>query len=183
MRKIAVMVGSDSDLKQCYGGLQYLQKAQKKGLCEVVGVLTNSIHRNTEAVLNNLKELQEMEVDVLIAGAGWANHLTGTCDAYLRNTMKNDRITVIGVAFGKMFPTTSEETRKREAATLSISEVPGTQVVFEGFCIGEVGFRKACERAVEGDFPLIKLKEPKPAYWRTLNEALELSKADKQGGI
>jgi phosphoribosylcarboxyaminoimidazole (NCAIR) mutase len=181
MRKIAVMIGSDSDLSQCENGLKYLLEAEKEGLVEVVKVITNSIHRNTHSVLDKLFNFHTavgVEIDAIIVGAGMANHLTGTVDAYLRYTLGNKRIIVVGVAFiGK----TEAETR---VARESIIYVPGTQVVFNEY-IGANGFMRACEFAVEGDLPRrIILKEGKPVVERTLEEAIKAAeeKLKEKGG-
>jgi len=167
--RIGIMVGSDSDLeKQCLKGLLYLQKQAD---VEVVCVITASIHRNTEEVLTFLDEQIE-QVDVWIIGAGWANHLTGICAAYLFYTKKVST-PVIGVAFRD--PDSEAHTT---AARLSITEVPGTQVIYEdrdGIFIGEDGFRRACMRAAKGDFPDIVPKAPKPTQVRTLSEAIEFA--------
>ncbi len=176
VRKIAIMIGSDSDRPQCKSGLDYLKMAQDKGLGEVVNVITNSIHRNTSLVLENLHTLADQNVDVLIAGAGMANHLTGTVDAYLRYGMGNDKIVVVGVAFeGK----TDAHTR---AARESIIHVPGTQVVFDEF-VGENGFRRACEFAAIRELPEIDLKPGKPVIIRSLEHAInEIETLKNKGG-
>jgi phosphoribosylcarboxyaminoimidazole (NCAIR) mutase len=166
MRRIAIMIGSDSDLPQCKKGLVCLADAVRAGRAEVVEVITASIHRNTEYVLEKLLSLVG-KIDVLIAGAGWANHLTGTADAFLRYTLKDASIVVIGVAF-----VDKDSEMRTVTAELSITNVPGTQVVFENF-IGEEGFFKACFFSVEGELPAITLKDPKPPITRTLEEALK----------
>lgn len=166
-RKIAVLIGSDSDLPQCEHGLNYLRQKELGGGAEVLGVYTASIHRNTGDVLRFLQVLSERgDVDAIIAGAGWANHLTGTADAFLRYTLKDQRIVVIGVAF-----LDGDKVMHNTAAMLSISEVPGTQVVF-GPYNGSSGFLNACMFAVEEELPKITLKEGRLAVTRTLNEAL-----------
>lgn len=164
-KKIAIMIGSDSDLKQCLKGFIYLEEMVEAGSIEVVEVITNSIYRNTEDVLRNLVLLTG-QIDCLIVGAGKANHLTGTCDQYYRNALKDDKIPVIGVAFeGK----TWEETL---AAILSIEQVPGTQVIFDReLHVGEAGFLYACQLAVTGAFEPIRLGSPKPVMRRSLIEA------------
>lgn len=165
-RKIVVMIGSDSDLKQCENGLKYLDEAQKKGAVEVVEVVTNSVHRNPDEVRERLVCYHKTDyVDALIAGAGMANHLTGWCDAYLRK-LKNCKIVVIGVAFLGKDPVHTRAARE------SIIYVPGTQVVFEEF-VGASGFTRACQFAVESDLPKIELKPGKPVVVRTLEQALK----------
>ena len=179
MRRVGIMIGSDSDLKQCLPGFKYLGGVVKEGKAEVVDVITNSIHRNTEDTLKNICDctvVQSLNVynsglDVLIVGAGMANHLTGTTDAYLRYGLKNSKVIVIGVAFeGK----TEEDT---QAAILSIKKVPGTQVVFNDAFVGENGFLSACRKAVEDELPSIKLSDPKPVVHRSLDEAIIAAEA------
>jgi len=53
--------------------------------------------------------------------------------------------------------------------------VPGTQVIFDDF-VGELGFYRACQFAVEGELPKVILKEGKPAVERSLEEAILASK-------
>lgn len=174
MRKIGIMIGSDSDLPQCLAGLQFLQEAEVQGLAKVHAVITNSIHRNTEKVLLNLrtdtreKEVEPLDrVDVWIIGAGWANHLTGTADAYLRHHMQNDRVPVFGVAFE------SDDPEKTLAAILSIKAVPGFQGIFSrDRHVGSVGFLNACREAVLKDLPKIKIPTAKRDITRTLAEAI-----------
>jgi phosphoribosylcarboxyaminoimidazole (NCAIR) mutase len=172
MRRIAIIIGSDSDLPQCQEGLKFLVQMVVDGKAEVIEVITASIHRNTEFVLQKLCDLGG-KIDVLIAGAGWANHLTGTADAYLRYYLRDQGIVVIGVAFED-----EKSAIHTQAAINSILHVPGTQVVFdnlENLFVGSTGFLLACQFAVEGELPIIKLKDPKPPITRTLEEALEAS--------
>ncbi len=186
VRRIAVMVGSNNDLKwQCGLGLDYLKRMVVKDQAEIVdvatvetevpAVITASIHRNTRYVLDRL-ETYNNALDVLITGAGWANHLSGTVDAYLRNWLENSRTVVLGVAFEDL---TSEDadTRARHllAAKLSISEVPGTQVVWQDKqvqFVGADGFYRACRFAVTGELPIITIPNPRESHDRTLDEAL-----------
>jgi len=144
-------------------------------LVEVLRVETCSLHRNTEGVLDLLwRDDGQHIVDVWIIGAGMANHLTGTCDAYLRYCLGNTTTVVVGVAFDGGL----EHPERTEAAKLSISQVPGTQVVWhsgdgEQF-VGEDGFCRACKWAVTTpELPTIKQPESKETKTRTLAEALE----------
>jgi len=166
-RKIGVMVGSKSDLSQCQAGLQSLRNAVSEGLVEVPFVIINSIHRNTDEVLENLLCIDHFEeVDVLIVGAGWANHLSGTVDAYLRNSLQNNHIVVYAIAF--------EDSNNEDhtlAAILSITEVPSFKGVFRDY-IGSAGFLKACEDAVSDPLEKIKLPESRPTVKLSLDEAL-----------
>lgn len=173
VREVVVMVGSASDLPQCIEGLQLLKAARGSGqiTMPVDGVTVMSIHRNTKEVLEHLTDLHdEGSCDVLIVGAGWANHLTGTADAYLRNVLGDEQIVVIGVAFED-----PKDPQHTKAAKLSISQVPGTQVVFrdeEGQFVGKEGFRRACAYAIGGELPVIKLPKPRPVQLLTLDEAI-----------
>jgi len=101
---------------------------------------------------------------VLIVCAGWANHLTGCVDAYLRYKLRNDKIVVFGLAFE------DENPENTQAAILSILRVPGTQVVYKG--VGTEGFLKACQDAVNEKLPEIKLKESPAHHRRNLQEAI-----------
>lgn len=183
-RRIAVIIGSRSDLPQCLDGLRMLQAAHDRGEIEMVTighdgtygeVLVASIHRNTIVAMEALNRCSQLEhpPDVLIVGAGWANHLTGMSDAVLRYLIGDTRIVVIGVAFED-----PKDDRHTMAAVLSISEVPNTQVIYkdeEGQFVGPDGFRRACEFAVSGDLPKITEPEPRPPSGLSLDEAVETS--------
>jgi hypothetical protein len=147
---------------------------QVRGEVSEVGVYTMSIHRNTEILLFKLRQELAPVVDVLITGAGWANHLTGTCDAYLRYTLRNDHVVVVGVAFED-----ANEDQHTVAAMLSIKAVPGTQVVYRDEqgkqFVGYQGFADACRFAASGQLPVIKLPEAKSPLVRTLEEAIKFS--------
>lgn len=169
-RKVAVIVGSKTDLKSCNKGLIYLKYSEK---VDIVGIYVMSQHRNTLEVQDLLRELSDKEVDVAVVGAGWANHLTGCCDAFLRYTLGNSRLVVVGVAFDD-----HENQNHTQAAILSITEVPGTQVVFEdkrGQFIGHGGFYHACKMAAVGDLPKIKLPAPKESMRMGIDEAIALT--------
>lgn len=171
-RVIAVIVGSDSDLKQCADGLKLLKKAEEDGMAVIFGVYTASIHRNTKIVLDLLEKLEKNGVDILITGAGWANHLSGMCDAYLRYQLLNDHINVIGVAFD------DGNGKHLSAAVLSISEVPNTQVLYEtreeSQFSGKNGFTRACYVAVNYQMPKVNLPAIKPVHKRTIDEVIKI---------
>lgn len=183
MRKIGIIAGSNGDLPQCLQGLGVLKDLEAGGEVDVLWVKVRSVHRNTLLLLQLLDELAALSVeeqpDVLIIGAGWANHLTGTADAYLRYTLKNDHIVVVGVAFED-----EKEERHTAAAILSITEVPGTQVVFQDMdgkpFVGRKGFEMACLLAAQGKLPKIVLKDGKPPLNFTLLEAL--ARAEERKG-
>lgn len=190
--RILVLVGSKSDLPQLVLGLAYLVGSQK---ADYLGLVVASIHRNTEFVLALARVLAGNDIlgvsgddyrilyqireslgkdptDIVIAGAGWANHLTGTFDAYERN--KNDdrrnresarRPVVVGFAIED-----PKNPRHTEAAVLSMTEVPGTQVKYSDesgeIFVGPDGFRRACEFAVNLDMSqldsLVTIPQAKP---------------------
>ena len=207
MRRIAVIVGSDSDLSQCFKGLEVLAAAEAAGQIEVTGVHTMSVHRNMKELFPYLRERHNLgNLDVIIAAAGWAAHLPGMIDARLRYHHRNDKIVVIGVAMED--PRNNVHTL---AAQLAISEVPGTQVVYSvpmtrrffwfmsqrylknivlefmfrfpgpnpGDLVGSAGFIQACLFAVNGVLPTVSLPKPKPTAKRTLEEALTFVQAAK----
>jgi phosphoribosylcarboxyaminoimidazole (NCAIR) mutase len=175
VRRIGIMIGSDSDLPQCLEGFNILKEAEAKGQAKVLVVITNSIHRNTEETLRNLRAMTEPQnegsdawIEVWIVGAGWANHLTGMIDSYLRYTLKNTKTSVIGVAFENPDPV------KNQAAILSITEVPGNQVIFDpSRHLGQAGFTNACVDAVYAELPALKLPSPKSVAVRTLDMAID----------
>ena len=105
---LAIIIGSLSDLSQSDKGLHFLSTVLDK--INVIGVYVRSQHRNTLDVQELLMELVRKNVDVIIVGAGWANHLTGCSDAFLRYTLQNDKIVVIGVAFEDPCPQGSSRT-------------------------------------------------------------------------
>jgi phosphoribosylcarboxyaminoimidazole (NCAIR) mutase len=150
----AIMIGSESDLPQCLEGFEYLIPHIESGEIEFIVFIVNSIHRNTEKVLGNVRELVSMHgVNRLIVGAGMANHLTGTIDAFLRYTLRNDTTIVYGVAFEGQTPD------DLETSIRSITGVPGTQVVFDP---SDPTFLAACRKMIEEEPPKIELKIPKP---------------------
>lgn len=165
-RRIAVLIGSDSDLPQCLKGFKLLKNAAQDCGIEIVDIVTASIHRNKNTVLETVNDWIG-QVDVIITGAGWANHLSGMVDSHLRYDMHDQTITVIGVAF-------EDKTNPYHtlAAMHSIKYVPGTQVVFRDSFVGEEGFAQAVSFAVYEVLPEIKLPKPKPTAARTINEAI-----------
>jgi phosphoribosylcarboxyaminoimidazole (NCAIR) mutase len=174
MRFITIIVGSKNDLKQCFKGLKWLFEHGEEVLVKRIHVASQ--HRHTlkvqEILTNEVESLKgTAPTDAIIVGAGWANHLTGCCDAFLRFHLKNATIPVIGVAFEDR-----EKDLHTEAAILSITQVPGTQVIFEdadGQFVGEDGFLAACEFAAQGKFPQLVLKEPPESMDFSIAEALQ----------
>jgi phosphoribosylcarboxyaminoimidazole (NCAIR) mutase len=176
MKRIQIILGSSSDLPQCLEGLRHLQWRMSIGDVYIRGVRINSIHRNTLAALWYITWMWILNwfgrVHILIIGAGMANQLTGTSEAFLRYFLRSDKLTVIGVAFaGK----TEEATL---AAELSITQVPGSQVVFHGF-VGPDGFLEACKYAINVPLPKIKLPAKKPTANFTFERAIQLAEEKK----
>lgn len=180
MITIAIIIGSGSDLKQCRSGFKWLSANDDKIFVKKIFIASQ--HRHTLKVQDILVTLVDKEIppDAIIIGAGWANHLTGCCDAFLRYTLKNTRTNVVGVAFDDLSEKSNPEERYRhnQAAVLSITEVPGTKVIFkdkEGQFFGEDGFLRACKLVAMGELPEIILKPPPEAKELTLDDALELA--------
>ena len=177
-RKIAVIIGSMSDLNQCATGLEYLVEMKKAGKILFYYVDVSSQHRhtlNTQRILNEYADMDwQHRPDALIIGAGWANHLSGCSDAFLRYVRKNKTIRIFAVAVEDI-----DNPKHTEAAKLSISEVPGNKMISQDEngkqFVGANGFLNACRMAVKEKLPKIALKAP-PEYKRMfLQEAYELS--------
>ncbi len=172
--RVLVLVGSKSDHAQLRAGLARLVNDDR---VEFIGLATGSIHRNTawvlalakvvsgqgvpdefndDVLLQQIYAIVSLEpVDYVIVAAGWANHLTGTFDAYLRHTLKTRWPRVIGVAIEDTDEKLGWWQRMTHtmAACLSIIGVPGTQVICasdrtdDPCLVGEAGFLEACELA------------------------------------
>jgi len=82
---VAIITGSDSDLKTMQGTVNILEKS---GIPYQVSVL--SAHRCTEELLKYIKEIERKGYEIIIAAAGKAAHLPGVIAA-------NTSIPVIGV--------------------------------------------------------------------------------------
>lgn len=178
-KRIAVMVGSDSDLKQGREGFKYLEQQQEDNRVKVLGIYTNSIHRNMFAVFFNLIILWLRGVNVIVVGAGWAAHLPGMCEAFLRYVLRNKKIKIVPVAFEAAQSDLEDEKKvqkRNDAAILSISEVPKHQMALlnnNEVCFGAAGFLLACKMACEFIFADIVLPKSMYSSKRTLAEVLE----------
>jgi len=182
MRKIGIIIGSKSDLKQCKEGLEFLEQHSDKAMLLWVRIISQ--HRNTLEIQKLLTSLSNIpistsSVDALIIGAGWANHLTGCSDAFLRYTLRNLEISVIGVAFEDL-----SNRDHTQAATLSITEVPKTQVIHQNESgrkfIGPSGFLNACQFAATKELPEIEIPEPVSSLTLTLTQALKIAREEKE---
>ena len=168
-KRIIIILGSVNDLKQCRKGLEWLRVNSK---IVDARVYVRSAHRHTTKLLWLLDSLCAMDEEtessiVIIAGAGKAAALPGLVDGYLRNAKQNTRIHVIGVAFE------TKEKIDNDAAVLSITQVPGTQISYAGQ--GVAGFSKACVIACGDDLPENHLTDVPPTQDLSLERALELA--------
>lgn len=171
--RIATMFGSDSDLEQAVEAHDFLIQLADDGRVELFDEWTNSIHRNPIDVLFKLAFLIG-KVDAIIVGAGRANQLTGCANAFLRNLFRDSYIVIFGVAIAD--PKNSLHT---QAAILSITELPGSEVVFNNY-VGAEGCLRATQDAASGIYPVITLKEQKPAVQRSMREALEIGRKQRE---
>ncbi|MDO8566049.1 MAG: AIR carboxylase family protein [Candidatus Moranbacteria bacterium] len=170
-RRIAILHGSDSDKSQMTLGVEFLRAIRATRTFEITDFYRVSIHRNNRELHAWMDDRHRLsDVDVMVMGAGCAAHLPGVCDAYLRNDWKDTQIVVVGVGFQD-----PKNWWNSAAAELSISQVPGTQVVCgdaRGNFVGEDGFVRALRFAVEGELPKITIPEEKPSKHRTFDEML-----------
>lgn len=170
--RVAIFLGSKSDLSQCVEGLKIFRRAIMNGSVEIVRVvergyiIINSIHRHHQTAVINLKKLVAMGVDVIVVGAGKAAQLPGMLESILRYEMRDNHVRIIAVAF-------KGKTRKsNQAALRSIDEVPGNQMIFTVRHHGRKGFTAAIRKAIKGEFPEIILPKEIPDEYFTLNEAI-----------
>jgi len=161
--KVAVILGSRSDLKQCSVGLVRLQDRAKAGRIDFELNIC-SCHRNPDET----KSFAIMtKADVIIAGAGMAAALPGILKAHLRKVGK--KIPVIGVAFeGTRLEGSfnNEYLKDTEAAQLSIERLPGQPVILDQngkAFTGPKGFLQACMLAIDGEFMPEKIPAGKEA--------------------
>lgn len=165
-RRIAVIIGSRSDLKQCARGLNLLRREHREGRINFLGVRVCSAHRNPDAVDVFIQWLIDNHVDCAVAGAGGSNHLTAILDTRLRNKYHDVHTAVIGVAFS------GKTSRKTQEAIFSITGVPGFQGIFdENQHVGSEGFYNACFDAIGKEKPAITLAAPKPSEHLSVEEA------------
>ena len=168
-RRIGAIVGSDSDLKQCIEGIEFMLNKHLYSRVELGWFDTLSQHHNTLELQGILTAYSKMpadqKVDVLIVGAGWANHLSGCTDAFLRRTLGDSHITIIAVAFED-----KADPEHTKAAVYSIKYVPGLKAIFKNY-VGAEGFLQACKDALEIELPKIELPIVKSSARRTWLEA------------
>lgn len=184
MKTLVIVIGSKSDLKQCRKGLLFLKEHSDR--IKVLCIHISSIHRhtlNTQDILTGYAKARRKPSAILL-GAGWAAHLIGCSDAFLRFVLQDKDIPVIGVAFADLNSEDPDVRRTHDkAAKLSISEVPGTQAIYydiydenkskKDIFFGEEGFLEACRFITYHDLPELVLKEAPPIQnFQTIDEAL-----------
>lgn len=161
-RRIAIILGSTSDFAQCRKAIPILKNAENTGKIELITpkkedkIIVASIHRHKNYLLHKvLPYLIEQGVTVIICGAGWAAHLPGMVDSHLRYDLRNNTVSVIGVAFEDV-----NQPIHTIAAMLSITDVPSTNVIFDGNHVGSDGMCYACKIAINEKLPPITLPNP-----------------------
>jgi len=122
-KKVAIIVGSDSDLESMEGAWQALE-----GLGIEYELRVASAHRTPNKVKNYVQSAERRGIEVIIAGAGWAAHLPGVVAAYTT-------IPVIGV------PVDSSALNGLDALLSIVQMPPGIPVAT--MAIGKGGSRNA----------------------------------------
>ncbi|MEJ5299882.1 MAG: 5-(carboxyamino)imidazole ribonucleotide mutase [Thermodesulforhabdaceae bacterium] len=126
---VAVLMGSDSDMKVMEGALEVLRSFEVPYEVKVL-----SAHRAPEEVANFAKTADSRGIKVIIAGAGWAAHLAGAIAA-------NTVLPVIGV------PIDSSPLHGWDALLSTVQMPPGVPVATVS--IGKGGAKNAAFLAVE----------------------------------
>lgn len=128
---------------------------------------------------------------VFVMGAGWTAALPGFAAAYLRFVLEATNVFVVGVAFEyipkegeavsaiapgcsvvlnevrdalQIFSALNEKQRRDLAAILSLTELPGDQLIYQddqGVYFGAPGWWRACQFAVHGEIPEHLRHQPK----------------------
>ena len=77
MAKVAIIVGSDSDLEKASDACTVLEELGVEYDLRVA-----SAHRTPELLAEYMGQIEERGVEVIIAAAGWAAHLPGVVASY-----------------------------------------------------------------------------------------------------
>lgn len=179
-RRVLVIAGSATDLDQCVGGLEYLKAAIKTGTANAGSHLkVISAHRNLPELIDVLTALyhdkSSFVPDVIVAGAGWSNALTGIVWALLRYVIKVTT-PVIAVCFQDL--SGAPEAIERDlAAYLSVKYVPGSDIVLLPPSTYGDDFLQAVRFAVEGDLPVCNLPREREPIDYSIADALTLARA------
>ena len=126
---VAVLMGSDSDMKVMEGALEILRTFEVPYEVKVL-----SAHRAPEDVAAFAKSAESRGIKVIIAGAGWAAHLAGAIAAHTI-------LPVIGV------PIDSSPLHGWDALLSTVQMPPGVPVATVS--IGKGGAKNAAFLAVE----------------------------------
>ena len=172
-RRIALLVGSRSDIPHIRDGINTLRIAEIQGLIELEPVYVCSAHRNPGSLTQILGHLTEQKVDVIIVVAGKLAAIFGNVDAYLRNELGNKRTRVIPV------PLKGKTEQASQAALYSVLEVPNHKLVFEEEFFHDP--TTAFEFAISGPLPEIQPEKQKPAEILSAGEAYNLSRIKYPG--
>ncbi len=123
MAKVAVILGSDSDLEFMSDAFKTLEDLGIEYELRIA-----SAHRTPDRVREYVESAEDRGIEVVIAGAGWAAHLPGVVAAYTT-------LPVIGV------PVDSSPLRGVDALLSIVQMPPGIPVA--GMAIGKGGGRNA----------------------------------------
>jgi phosphoribosylaminoimidazole carboxylase PurE protein len=126
---VAVLMGSDSDMKVMEGALEVLRSFDVPYEVKIL-----SAHRAPEDVASFAKTAESRGIRVIIAGAGWAAHLAGAIAA-------NTILPVIGV------PIESSPLQGLDALLSTVQMPPGIPVAT--VAIGKGGAKNAAFLALE----------------------------------
>jgi len=166
VRRVVVVIDSKENLPQCVPGLEFLQKADKRGEVIVCEVVTTS-GRNMKDLINLVKGHQH-RVDVWLVGGSGDNRLPNLLDDLLRFNFRNTYGVVVGIAFADYEDPTHQRT---QAAVKAITGNLTTQVAWNNF-VATDGFLRAAKFAVHGQLPNIILENDKRIVSNSLHEAL-----------
>ena len=136
MPKVAIIVGSDSDLESIEDAWKTLENLGIEYELRVA-----SAHRTPERVRKYVESAEDRGIEVIIAGAGWAAHLPGVVAAYTT-------LPVIGV------PVDSSALNGLDALLSIVQMPPGIPVAT--MAIGKGGSRNAALYAAS----ILALKYP-----------------------
>lgn len=172
-RKVAVIVGSTSDVPKIRDGINALRIADRQGLIDWVGNAVCSAHRNPEQLREVVREYVGMGVDVIIACAGKFAALFGSIDAQLRNELKVSTPRVVAVPLkGK----TEEESL---AALAGATQTVDLQLLFDRSFFDNPA--KAFEFAIGGGISPARIVEQKPAETLSPATMYELARIKHPG--
>lgn len=172
IRRVVVIAGSKNDLiKKGRAAIKYLIDKRDKGAVEIVGIHVSSCHRQPKSTRELVKKYHEKcNIDFILAIAGKAADLPGFIDAYLRNELYDYRIGVIGVGLP------GATLRDTLAAELSITDIPGNQVIYAGQSILE-----GCVMACDYPVPEIKINiNPSAEDFESLEQILAMTEEEEE---